>query len=397
MPQRYLSEIKITEPMNNKGYSILFLILMMSVLLIFSSSAVFLTSNRTKKDVRIRIFSKALVLAESGIDRTIWRMKGNFAYYPFQKIVYDDFAGGNVRVEVETLGSKIRIISEGNYRGERKKIEVTVINLMPNEMQNALTSLTSLKLSKNKIKWGHLCSKKSIIFSSENIFEDIQVYSGGYGYFPGGRKISSSEYRYFTNLHFYGDSEDSFDSPSDYLQKLPVFCDNLNWKLLKEKAKETGTYFRGSISASEFSSMDNSEKIIFVDTKDGTEFSRDNPFVWADVVIDYPVFQKGCLVVLGNLKFVGRGSGSIYVTNTQTGEHMFLDNVFFSGFIHCAGKFSSAGSGRFFGSIAAALFKEGKTPEIWYDTQLKYRSIPCFSESVAIDSWREVNTEQTRK
>lgn len=363
---------------------------MMAVLLIFSSSAVFLTSNRTKKDVRIRIFSKALVLAESGIDRTIWRMKGRPAYYPFQEIIYDDFAAGSVKIEVKNLGSKTRIISEGNYRGERKKIEVTVINLIPSEMQNALTSLSSLKLSMNKIKWGHLCSKEDIIFCSENILEDIQVYSGGCGYLPGGRKINSGEYRYFTNLHFYGDSEDNFDSPCDYLQNLPVFCDNLNWELLKKKAEETGTYFRGCLTPSEFSSMDNSEKIIFVDTKDGTEFSRDNPSAWADVVIDEPVFQKGCLVVLGNLKFAGRGSGSIYVTNAQTGEHMFLDNVFFRGFIHCAGKFTSEGAGRFFGSIAAASFKDGKTPEIWYDTQLKYQPIPCFSESVAIDSWREI-------
>ena len=67
--------------MNQKGYSTVFLILMMAVLMIFSSSTVFMMSARTKKDVRIRAISSARAVAEGAIDRTIWKMKGNIANF----------------------------------------------------------------------------------------------------------------------------------------------------------------------------------------------------------------------------------------------------------------------------------------------------------------------------
>ena len=135
------------------------------------------------------------------------------------------------------------------------------------------------------------------------------------------------------------------------------------------------------------------EKIIFVDTKDGKNFSQDNFSNQASVVIDEPVFQRGCLIVLGDLKFKGNGSGKIYAENYQTGERELLESVFFSGFIHCAGKFHSDGNGKFFGSVTAGEFSDGELPEVWYDTGLKYQSIPGFSEVAAIDSWREIIAE----
>lgn len=382
---------------DSRGYSTVFLILMMAVLMIFSSSTVFLMSNRTKKDVRIRVISSARALAEGAIDRTIWKMKGNIANCPSGAIVYNDFSDGSAKVIVENLGSKIRIISEGNSHGEKRKIEVFVVNLMPNEMQNAVTTFSSVKILPGKIKWGHLYSSGDVFFDGDTmgVADDIQIYSSGRGYFSHNKKLNADDYKRFTNLHFGGDSEDSFDIPSDYSGYQPLFCDALNWNVLKEKAKKSGTYFRGTIPKDVLPllSLNQEEKIIFVDTKDGREFSQNNFSNWASVVIDEPVFQRGCLIVLGDLKFKGNGSGKVYAENYQTGEHKFLDGVFFSGFIHCAGKFSSEGNGKFFGSVFASSFENSQPPEVWYDTALKYQPIPGFSEVAAIDSWREIIVE----
>ncbi|HAX62147.1 MAG TPA: hypothetical protein DCX95_06325 [Elusimicrobia bacterium] len=378
---------------DSRGYSTVFLILMMAVLMIFSSSTVFLMSNRTKKDVRMRVISSARALAEGAIDRTIWKMKGNIANCPSGAIVYDDFSDGSANVTVENLGSKIRIVSEGNSHGKKRKIEVVVVNLMPNELQNAITSFSSVKLLPGKIKWGHLYSSGDVFFDGESIADDIQIYSSGRGYFSHNKKLNADDYRRFTNLHFGGDFEDSFDISSDYSGYQPLFYETLNWNVLKEKAKKSGTYFRGTIPRDLFLSLNQEEKIIFVDTKDGKEFSRNNFSNQASVVVDEPVFQRGCLIVLGDLKFKGSGSGKVYSKNSQTGEHKFLDGVFFSGFIHCAGKFSSDGNGKFFGSVFASSFENNQPPEVWYDTALKYQPIPGFSEVAAIDSWREIIVE----
>ena len=167
----------------SRGYSTVFLILMMAVLMIFSASTVFLISTRTKKDVRIRVVSSARALAEAAIDRTIWKMKGNMANCPSGSIVYNDFSDGSANVTVENFGSKIRIISEGNSRGEKRKIEVLVVNLMPNDLQNAITSFSSVKLLSGKIKWGHLYSSGDVFFDGKSIENDIQIYSSGRGYF----------------------------------------------------------------------------------------------------------------------------------------------------------------------------------------------------------------------
>ncbi|MDO8734301.1 MAG: hypothetical protein Q7K21_03985, partial [Elusimicrobiota bacterium] len=220
----------------------------MAVLMIFSSSTVFLMSTRTKKDVRIRVISSARALAEGAIDRTIWKMKGNIANCPSGSIVYDDFLDGSAKVTVENLGSKIRIISEGNSRGEKRKIEVVVVNLMPNELQNAITSFSSLKLLPGKIKWGHLYSSGDVFFDGETLdgADDIQIYSSGRGYFLHNKKLNADDYKRFTNLHFGGDSEDSFDILSDFPGKYPLFYDALNWNVLKEKSRKSGTYFRGT-------------------------------------------------------------------------------------------------------------------------------------------------------
>lgn len=363
----------------------------MAVLLIFSSSIVFVFSNRTKKDVRMRVVSAARALAEAGIDRTVWRMKGNMANCPSAKIFYDDIPDGTAEVVVENFGSKIRIVSEGNFHGQKKKIETVIVNLMPYELQNALTTLSSLYLSDNKIKWGHLYCAGDIFFENENVDDDIQIYSAGRGYFPHNRKLSSADYKHFTNLHFYGDLED--EAYRNYSFGHFSFCGNLGCNVLKEKAKKSGTYFLGTIPREKLMALNQEEKIIFVDTRDGREFSRDNFSNRADVVIDYPVFQKGCIIVLGDLKFTGSGSGEIYAANTQTGEYKNLSGVFFSGFVHCAGKFSSDGKGKFFGSVFASSLENGKPPEVWYDTNLKYQPIPCFYETLAIDSWREINHE----
>ena len=385
--------------MNQKGYSTVFLILMMAVLMIFSSSTVFMMSARTKKDVRIRAISSARAVAEGAIDRTIWKMKGNIANCPSGSIVYNDFPDGSAKVTVENFNCKIRIISEGNSHGEKRKIEVIVVNLMPNELQNAITSFSSVKLLSGKIKWGHLYSSGDVFFDGKSIEDDIQIYSSGRGYFSHNKKLNSDDYKRFTNLHFGGDSEDNFDIPSDYSGYQPLFCDVLNWNVLKEKARKAGTYFRGTIPKDllPLLALNQEEKIIFVDTKDGKEFSQNNFSNQAFVIIDEPVFQRGCLIVLGDLKFKGNGSGKVYAENYQTGEHKFLDGVFFSGFIHCAGKFSSDSNGKFFGSVFASSFENSQPPEVWYDTALKYQPIPGFSEVAAIDSWREINTEQTRK
>ncbi len=381
--------------MNQKGYSTVFLILMMAVLMIFSSSTVFLMSTRTKKDVRIRVISSARALAEGAIDRTIWKMKGNIANCPLGSIVYDDFSDGSAKVMVENLGSKIRINACGNSRGEKRKIEVFVVNLMPNELQNAITSFSSVKLLPGKIKWGHLYSAGDVFFDGETlgIADDIQIYSSGRGYFSYNKKLNSDDYKHFTNLHFSGDCEDNYDIPADFSAPPPLFYNALNWNVLKEKARKSGTYFRGTIPQDLLLTLNQEEKIIFVDTKDGKEFSQNNFSNHASVVINEPVFQRGCLIVLGDLKFKGSGSGKVHSRNSQTGEHKFLDDVFLSGFIHCAGKFSSDGKGKFFGSVFASSFENGQLPEVWYDTALKYQPLPGFSEVAAIDSWREIIAE----
>ncbi|MBI5572985.1 MAG: hypothetical protein HY919_00340 [Elusimicrobia bacterium] len=384
----------------SRGYSTVFLILMMAVLMIFSSSTIFLISTRTKKDVRMRVIYSARAVAEAAIDRTIWKMKGNIANCPSGAIAYNDFSDGSANVMVENLGSKIRINACGISRGEKRKIEVIVVNLMPNELQNAITSFSSVKLLPGKIKWGHLYSSGDVFFDgdmAEAITNDIQVYSSGRGYFSDNKKLNPDDYRRFTNLHFGGDFEDSFDILSDFPGRHSLFYDALNWNVLKEKARKSGSYFRGTIPRDLFLALNQEEKIIFVDTIDGKEFSQNNFSNRASVVIDEPVFQRGCLIVLGDLKFKGSGSGKVYAENYQTGEHRFLEGVFFSGFIHCAGRFSSDGNGKFFGSIFASSFENGQLPEVWYDTGLKYQPIPCFSEVAAIDSWREINTEQTQK
>ncbi|MEW6555952.1 MAG: hypothetical protein AB1349_01195 [Elusimicrobiota bacterium] len=377
--------------MNNRGYSTFFLILVMLVLLTLSSSTVFLTANKTKKDVKVRIVSQALALAEAGIDRTIWKLKGNFAFLPTQKIVYNDFASGEIKVEVENIGAKIKIVSESNYRGEKEKIEAIIVSLFPTEMQNALTSFSKLKLLTDKIKWGIICSGGDIFFVDEYIPTDIQIYSTGCGYIVPYTKLNSNDYRYFTNLHFYGDPEDSFE-PATF-KNISGFYNDFNWNILKEKAKEAGTYFNGSIPQQKLLTMDATEKVIFVDTVDGKEFSLNNSSNWAEVVVDCPVFQTGCLIIMGNLTFIGSGGGAVSITNTQTSVYKFLDNVFFSGFIFCAGKFSVDGNGKFFGSISANSFDDNKIPEIWYNTNFKYQPIPCFSDAVAIDSWQEIKPE----
>lgn len=380
----------------SRGYSTVFLILMMAVLMIFSSSTVFLISTRTKKDVRMRVISSARALAEAAIDRTIWKMRGNMANCPSGTISYSDFPDGSANVTVENLGSKIRINACGNSRGKKREIEAVVVNLMPREMQNAITSFSSsVKLLPGKIKWGHLYSLGDVFFDEERIIDDIQIYSAGRGYFSYNKKLNAEHYRRFTNLHFGGDPEDSFDNPSDYSGYQPLFYDALNWNVLKEKAIKSGTYFRGTIPKNVWPllALSQEEKIIFVDTKDGKEFSQNNFSNQASVVIDEPVFQRGCLIVLGDLKFFGSGAGKIYAENYQTGEHKFLDGVFFSGFIHCAGKFQTDGNGKFFGSVAAREFSDGNLPEVWYDTSLKYQPLPGFSEVAAIDSWKEIMAE----
>jgi len=348
--------------------------------------------------VRIRVISSARALAEAAIDRTIWKMKGNMANCPSGSIVYADFSDGSAKVTVENLGSKIRIISEGNSHGEKRKIEVFVVNLMPNELQNAITSFSSVKLLPGKIKWGHMYSSGDVFFDGETaeaVADDIQIYSSGCGYFSHNKKLNTDDYKRFTNLHFGGDAEDSFDIPSDFTGKHPLFYDALNWNVLKEKARKSGTYFRGTIPKDVLPllALNQEEKIIFVDTKDGKEFSQNNFSNQASVVINEPVFQRGCLIVLGDLKFKGNGSGKVYAENYQTGEHKFLDGVFFSGFIHCAGKFSSDGNGKFFGSVFASAFENSQPPEVWYDTAFKYQPVPGFSEVAAIDSWREIIAE----
>ncbi|MEA3506623.1 MAG: pilus assembly PilX N-terminal domain-containing protein [Elusimicrobiota bacterium] len=191
---------------NNKGMALVAAILIMVVLALLGMAMVVLTSSETRKEVKSRLGTSALYIADAGIEKAIHRIKeGETGSFSFTVVVgtATGAAEGEADVTVNPQGgSQYEILSTGHVPSiADSRFDRTiraVVEVEPEQPEEAMRSVGPITVASNVNVYGTLRSNSQISFAGGNhIYEDSNgncdiMTSTGMGsgvYIPSSKKV----------------------------------------------------------------------------------------------------------------------------------------------------------------------------------------------------------------
>lgn len=116
--------------MNKRGFALLFVLNVVSILLLISISYITVTSNELRMAVRTHDSMQAYYLAEAGIAKTIYMFKSNNTVRSVNDASFVGVPGGSYKASVERVGNTrpytYMIKSKGRYHNIEKEIDLTI-------------------------------------------------------------------------------------------------------------------------------------------------------------------------------------------------------------------------------------------------------------------------------